>query len=212
MRTQITAPITLVTFINLLLAGCSKVVNIKLDEVAVDTPKRITGVVSKSGEELTFDEKGGKYDPGQRRITGADVDGERLIRSLKDLDTVRVVELREGSLSPFSISAQHLHEYLRPSKTDEIVNVRTLSGTTHRFWFGGRVNPLNRQILGLSMTRSSLMIPFDSVAYVGVKRPDELKTSLLIVGSLAVIAVLIVLSDVSFLPTWDCDDGQRWQN
>jgi hypothetical protein len=212
MLRQAVNTVTLIALVNLTFAGCSKVVNIKLDEVAVDTPKRITGVVTKSGEDVTFDDKGGKYEPVHRLINGTDVHGVPFIGSLKELDSVRVIVRAEDSLSPFSISARHLPEYLRPLKADEIVNVRTLGGTTHRFWDGGRVNLLNRQILGLSITRSSLMIPFDSVAYVGVKRPDVLKSSLLTVGLVTVITVLIVVSDVSLLGTWDCDDCQRWQN
>ena len=210
-RKSITLAI-LVAMNNLMFAGCSKVVNMRLDEVAVDTPKRITVVVTKTGEKVTFDDKGGKYEPVHRSINGTDVHGVPFIGSLKELDSVRLVDRAKDSQPPFSISARHLPEYLRPSKADEIVNVRTLSGTTHRFWDGGRVNPLNRQILGLSVTRSSLMIPFDSVAYVGVKRPDVLKSSLLTVGLVTVITVLIVVSDVSLLGNWVCDDCQRWRN
>lgn len=191
MKTQITALITLVTFINLLFAGCSKVVNIKLDEVAVDTPRRITGVVTKSGEEVTFDKKGGKYDPGQRRITGADADGERLVKSLKELNSVRVVDPTEDGLSPVSVGARYFHDYIRPRKVDEIMSVKTKNGTTHKFWNFGRINPLNRTIIGPSGNSPSLIIPFDSVACVGIRKPDGPKTLLLVAGCLAVLTALL---------------------
>ena len=197
---QTIAILTMTAIVNLTFVGCSTVVNMRLDEVAVDTPKRITGVVSKSGEELTFDEKGGKYDPGQRRITGADADGERLIRSLKNLDIVRVVELREDSLSPLTVGARNFHDYIRPGKVDEIMSVETKNGITHKFWNFGRMDQLNRIIIGPSGTSTSLIIPFDSVAYVGVRRPDGPKTLLLVAGCLA---VLTALSIYAFEEAWD---------
>lgn len=203
MKTQITAFITLVTFMNLLFAGCSKVVNIKLDEVAVDTPERITGVVSKSGEEVTFDQKGGEYEPANRRITGTTTVGQHLSKSLSDLDSVRVVDPFRDDPSSISIVARNFHEFSRPEQTDKIASVETKQSAVYKFWSGGRIDPLNGVIFGLSDTRISLRIPFDSVAYVGVKRPDKVKTGLLITAltALTIWGISEMMGD-SFFDYW----------
>jgi hypothetical protein len=202
MTRKIVSVATLAALFNLNFVGCSKVVNLTLDEVAVDTPKRITAVVTKTGEKVTFDEKGGKYDRHQRRITGADVDGERLIRSLKVLDSVRVVDLTESSLPPISIVAQNFHDYMRPCHTDKLVSVVTKLGVTHKFSSGGLIDPLDRVVLGLSTTRTSMRIPFDSVDCVRVKKTDWVKTALLLTTTTALIVVLVISSIHPSIP-WD---------
>jgi len=208
MKTQITAVIALVTFINLLFASCSKVVNITLNEVAVDAPKRITGVVSKSGDDVTFDKKGGRYEPTFRRITGVTADGVRVAKSLKALDSVRVVDFAEDSVAPITIVAPNFHDYMSPWQTDKLVSVVTKLGATHKFWSDGRIDTLNGVILGLSDTRISLRIPFDSVAYVGVKRPDKVRTGLLIIAltALTIWGVSEMIGDIHLFD-FDCSQN-----
>jgi len=190
MKTQITALIALASFTNLLFAGCITVVKVKLDEVAVDTPKRITGAVSKTGEEVTFDKKGGEYEPAFRRITGTAEDGERFIKSLKNLDSVRVIDPAEDSLTSISIGARLFHEYIRPGKTDEIASVVTRDSATHKFWNSGQIDRRNKLILGQSDNGTTLKIPLDSVAYVGVRKQDIIKTGLCFTGCMVVLTAV----------------------
>ena len=212
MKTQIITLVTVTAFFNLTLGGCSKVVNVRLDEVAVDTPKRIIGVVAKSGEEETFDTKGGTYEPSNRRITGVAANGERLVVPLNELDSVRVTEPASDSLSPFSIGARGFHEYIKPKKTNEIVSVETQQSVVYKFWSGCRIDQTNRVVTGLSKSMTVLRIPFDSVAFVGVKRTDWGKTSGFIVGY-AVAFTALLLYAWSHIPLEvDRNECPGWQN
>lgn len=201
MKTQVISSLTLIALLNLTFAGCSKVVNLRLDEVAVDTPRRITGIVPKSSENVTFDNEYGKYDRRQRRITGVSTDSLRVKESLRDLDSVRVVDLGEDSAAPISIVAQNFHGYMRPYHTDKLVSVVTKLGVTHKFSSGGLIDPLDRVVLGLSTTRTSMRIPFDSVDCVRVKKTDWVKTALLLTTTAVIVVLAITSMDVSI--RWD---------
>ncbi|MCX6833581.1 MAG: hypothetical protein NTW07_00355, partial [candidate division Zixibacteria bacterium] len=156
----------LIAMSNLMFAGCSKVVNLKLDEVAVDTPKRIAGVVSKSGDEVTFDKKGGEYEPANRRIIGTSRYGERVYKPLRTLDSVRLVSVIGEDQSPVTFGAASFDEYCKRPKADKIVAVVTVGLETHKFWDRCRIDTTNRMFLGPFSTRAIPNIPFDSVAYV----------------------------------------------
>lgn len=178
----------LIAMSNLMFAGCSKVVNLKLEEVAVDTPKEIIGVVSKSGEEVTFDQKGGKYEPVIRRITGTSRYGERVFKWLSTLDSVRLVSTVGDDRSPVTVGAASFEKYCKRPKADKIVAVVTVGLETHKFWDRCRIDTLNRMFLGPFQTRVIPNIPFDGVAYVKVKVPDHTASATLVIVCLGVAA------------------------
>jgi hypothetical protein len=97
---------------------------------------------------------------------------------------------------------------MSPWQTDKLVSVATKPGATHKFWSGGRIDPLNGVIVGLSDTRISLRIPFDSVAYVGVKRPDKVRTGLLITAltALTIWGVSEMIGDIHLFD-FDCSQN-----
>jgi hypothetical protein len=187
---QTIAILTMTAIANLIVGGCSKVVNMRLDEVGVDTPKRITGVVAKSGQDVTFDQKGGEYDPSHKHIAGTTSDGRRLNKWLKDLDTVRVASSVDSAFTPNSIAAGRFHEYCRP-KVDNILSVETRQSMVHKFWSGGRIDRSRRLVEGLSISGTTLRIPFDSIAYIGVKKTDWVKTGIFIGVSTALLTAAV---------------------
>jgi hypothetical protein len=182
----------MVAMTNLTFGGCSSVVNIPLDEVKCKRPKRIDGFVTKSGEVLTFDRNGGEYEPAFKRISGKTAEGESVIKPLMGLDSVRVIVPTGDSLSPISIGARFFNEYSRPGKTDVIVSVLTKDSIAHKFWVSAEIDPQNKMIFGLSEARTSLIIPFDSVTCVGIRKPDAVKTGLLITGCLVVLTAMTI--------------------
>lgn len=198
MTRRILAVITLAALFNLTLGGCSKVVKINPEEIEIDTPKRITGVVLKSGKEVTFDSTGGDYNPAHRRISGESLDGTYLVEPLSKLDIVKAVDLAEDSLSSFSLRARNLHEYLRPKQNEKIISVITKQSIEHKFWSGCRIDPVNNAVFGLTTRDSTLRIPIDSVAFFGVKKRDWVRTTIFI--------SLYLASCVAF---W-CLDDDEW--
>ena len=191
MTRKIIAAATLTALVNLTFAGCSKVVSLKLDEVAVDTPKRITGVVPKSGEEITFDAKGGDYDPAHRRIVGTERYGDQVLKPLSTLDSVRLVSAVGDGQSLISMDASRFYEYSKRPKTDKIVAVVTTNLKTHRFWDRCRIDPLNRLFLGPFETGRIPSIPFDSVAYVRARVPDHTATAFLVTMCVVTVATSV---------------------
>jgi len=191
MMNQTIAVLTLTALVNLTLGGCSKVVNMRLDEVAVDTPKRIIGVVGKAGDEVTFDQKGGNYEPAERLISGTSRYGEKVLKPLRTLDSVRLASPVDKGQAPVTVEAARFHGYSKRPGLDKIVAVVTTDSVTHRFWNSCRIDTLNGMFMGPFETSAQLHLPFDSVAYVKAIVPDRTGSAILGAVCAAVIGVSV---------------------
>lgn len=61
--------IVLIAFTNLLLGGCTKIVKRQFDETGNNPKRNISSVVTKQGEEVKFDDRGGTMDNERKAVT-----------------------------------------------------------------------------------------------------------------------------------------------
>jgi len=82
--------VTLVAFTNLLLGGCTKIVNRQFHEVSDNPSANVSAVVTKQGEEVKFDRSGGTIDTEKQVVTGLSDTGQPLTIALEDMDYLKV--------------------------------------------------------------------------------------------------------------------------
>jgi len=202
------AVITLAALFNTLFAGCSKIVTVKLNETHNVSHEQIVGVTLKNGSEITFDERGGQYNPSAKTVAGVTPQGQHIEINLRDLEWLKVIDLAADAPLQMSINAKDFHGHLKQQQPKAIVAVVTKNGESHQFMFGnGRIDARERVVYGLSGHNTVIEVPFSEVSHVKIRRFDRTKTLILVAGVLTALTVAFAL-------TWEMfpeDTDQRFQ-
>ena len=88
--------ITLAAIINLLLGGCTKIVNRQIHEVGDNPSTIVSTVVTTQGLEVKFDYSGGTIDTDQQVVTGLSDTGQPLSIALEDVAYLKVKQVAVG--------------------------------------------------------------------------------------------------------------------
>ncbi len=181
------------------LTGCTKTVTVPIEEVRASSPARIAKLTQKGGNPIEFDSAGATYIRQAAMFIGSDVhDTQRRIR-LKDVDSVFYRFSHDSR--QFAHKAKTFKK-LRDNDTRGIVGeeIRGLFASNIRYDFDkhrGRYDPFNYVITGANKSGDSLCFRINEIESIRVKRPDNVKTALLVSGICAVAFVAIVAA------TWD---------
>ena len=96
MTNRIIAVITVIAFTNLLLGGCTTIVNRQFDEVGDPSSKNVSSVVTKQGEEVKFNRLGGTIDTEKRIVTGISDTGQPVNVALDEVDHLKIRKTAVG--------------------------------------------------------------------------------------------------------------------
>jgi hypothetical protein len=196
----------LAAFFNTLFTGCSKVVNLPLEETYNVSHEQIVGITLKNGSEVIFDQHGGRYSPAGNAVTGVTPEGRRIEKTLRDLSYVKVIDLDADQGLPMAVDVEYFHDWRENAAPKNIAGVVTNQGQTHKFKFGnGRIDADQKVVVGFSQEDTWIAIPFDDVAYVQTKVRDGRKTALL-VGVYVVASFALLVYSMHDLDMSNIDD------
>lgn len=184
MTRRIVAAATLTALVNLMLAGCTKNVNLELREVGQLTSRQIVGAGLKAGEEISFNQLGGQYNAATKQITGITPSGERVMFRLSELTHV-TIELQNAALNDaptrIQVEATEFASYFRNDKPLLCRSATSKQGTFYRFARpGGSFDLTARTVTGYEDGGGPITIPLDEIAYVTVSKQKTLATLLLV--------------------------------
>jgi len=190
---RIVSVVTLTALINLMLGGCTKTVTVSLYESGHLRHNAITGVVMKTGEQATFNERGGQFNAGRSAVTGVTADDDSSCYRLDDLSSVKTIARVSGLMMSCDIPSCVFPAYFKNPKPGKITSVLARDGLRHEFDSrGGSIDVAAGTISGYNRFKTPFSVALDDVDLVGVKKPDRLANTLLIVGVTGAITVGLV--------------------
>ncbi len=178
-------------------AGCFKTVTIPIDEVRLSPVTIITRLKLGDDTRVAFDSVGGRYSVYSKMFTGLDENGANWTISLRNVDSVYYTfgyDSREfGQTAP---TFKKLRE--RNTNGVSVEPIRGFCTDGERIKFDshrGRFDSVNQLILGNGESGERLSVPLNEIDSVQVRRPDNVKTFLLISGiGVAAMATIIALT------------------
>ncbi|UCG62958.1 MAG: hypothetical protein JSV52_06665 [Candidatus Zixiibacteriota bacterium] len=186
------------------LSGCTKTALMPGSEIRIAPPAVVTTVKLDSGEQITFDQAGGRFHQAAAAIQGKSTDGTRQTVRISDIDSVYFTVATDSSTH--CQSANDFKEQQKRANRDTVkgrIKAASTSDTYIEFDGSyGRIDTLNYALVGNAKSGEPVQLPLKSVTSVKVRRIDGLKTGLLLGG----IAVLIYSIATFEMDLWEEDE------
>ena len=166
--------ILLATFVNLML-GCWSQVYVPKDELNI-VQETITGLVLRSGEQVNFDEYGGRYDKSQKLFKGATKDGHKVSYSLFDVAKVKLERLEDGKSKRSIWTASQYVTFGSAQYSEKIVGAVLLSGDVVKFGEPSpRLDPEANSLVATTADGINVRLSLDDILYFQVQKIDTMK-------------------------------------
>jgi len=196
------ALVILVSLVNLVFSGCTKTVTVSLYESGHLRHNAITGVVLKTGEREAFNERGGRFNPRSKVVSGLAPDGDSSGYKLGELSQVKTIARASGLALALDVPTRFFPGYYKNQKPGKITYVLTRDGLRHVFDSrGGSIDIATGALAGYDKFKTPVSVALEDVDLVGVKKPDKVASALLFVGIATAITggiIALVLHDMEF--------------
>ncbi|UCE24273.1 MAG: hypothetical protein JSU74_13440 [Candidatus Zixiibacteriota bacterium] len=192
----------------LVISGCtgrptSRTYRMRIDEVRIPPRVKVSKALLKDGSHLVFDSSGGWYLLRAEMIQGTTVDGLRQQAKIKDIDSVFFTI--EGDTAQHTRTGRAFKDEQKRTYRDTIKgDIKAVATRYQEINFNrhyGKIDSLNRAVVGVTNANENVSIPFDSVYALKVERPDMwAKTEVVLAVAAGAALVIYVLVSGDF---WD---------
>jgi len=187
------------------LVGCSSQRFVGVHEVTdrgylQRPPVTITAVILPSSQEVTFDDRGGRYFEDTETIIGWTHDGRIVEIVLDDVALLRVRKHTESDTTESVIGPQ-IFKNERPWHRKVILSIRLHSGEIVVFdEYGGWMYHNQGVVMGRALNGSPTVIKFEDIGSVRIKKFNLVTTILGVSGiTVALVALVVTILLIPYL-------------